>query len=156
MLILNDGHGGVVAAQATLRDRLRAVIQATRLDAQIAAGRSPDDTVQLALRAQRLTSTSFRRGLATGAGRLYAAGWSAAKTPVPVRQARVRMASGELQRLVERLLAPGPVTARGAAQTAALLSDAWGAAYGRGTAADLVDAVRGALAALEPMHETAR
>jgi hypothetical protein len=66
-----------------------------------------------------------------------------------VRVPVVSDAADDLERLAQRLLAPGPVAARGVARSRLLLTDGAGALYWRRAAVDLRAAVEEALEGLE-------
>jgi hypothetical protein len=76
----------------------------------------------------------------------------AARRPrVPVCRDRVRESADELGDLIRRLLADGPVAARGVALASALLCDGSGPLYHRGNADDVRARVREAVTALDPL-----
>jgi hypothetical protein len=140
MLVLLEDGDCPVAVNARPWDRLLARLHATKLDNDLAAGASPDGSVELALRARELVRTCTRRDLAVGARRVLAAASqppSPVRVPVPVCRDQVRACSAELTELIGRLLAAGPVSARGVAQTRVLLSSANSPLYNRASSADL-------------------
>jgi hypothetical protein len=65
----------------------------------------------------------------------------------------VLAATDQLEQLIERLLEPGIVAARGLAQVRMLLTDGGGPLYFHGATQDLVTAAARALANLEPVPE---
>jgi len=135
------------------RDRLLARIRAFSLDAALAAGASPDATVALALRAQLLVRMPTRRGLARTARRILATavcGPAGDRMAVPVCRDRVRDCAEELEGLIRRLLAAGPVSARGVAQARALLADGASPIYHRASRDNLRARVLAATEALSP------
>jgi hypothetical protein len=76
----------------------------------------------------------------------------AARRPrVPICRDRVRESAEELEDLIRRLLAHGPVAARGVALASALLSDGSGPLYHRANPDDLRARVREAVTALDPL-----
>ena len=136
------------------------------MTANLPAGASPETAPPLAARAVRLTSTEFRRDLATslqrilaaaglpladarvraGAGRALSAALpaaphrqaGAARQPhVPVRQARISRSAPGLAELAGQLMQPGPVPARGVAMVSQLLADGRGPLYREACAEDL-------------------
>ncbi len=139
-------------------DRIVATLRAARLDAALARGASPDASALLALRAQALARPSVRADLARSAERLLAmaAGPAApvrrlavgSPAPVPVRQDRIRAASGEFGELIRRLRQPGPVPVRGVAKVRMLLADGGGPLYHRASRDDLRARLRDATEAL--------
>ena len=140
MLVLLEDGDCPVAVNARPWDRLLARLHATKLDSDLAAGASPDGSVELALRARTLVQTCTRHDLALGARRVLTAATqppSPARLPVPVCRDRVRECSAELTELIGRLLAAGPVSARGVAQTRMLLASANSPLYHRASSADL-------------------
>src|SRR5260370_28752116 len=82
MLVLLDEADCPVARPVRPWDRLLARLRASRLDRDLADGASPDATVALALRAQRLGRPRTRRDVARGAQRVLAA---ATQAPPPHR-----------------------------------------------------------------------
>jgi len=151
LVLLVDGCP--VPVDVRSRDRLRARIRAFRLDAALAAGASPDATVTLALRAQLLVQMRARRDLARIARRILAAavcGPDGDRLPVPICRDRVRDCAEELEDLIGRLLAAGPVSARGVAQARALLADGTSPIYHRASRDNLRAMVLAATDALTP------
>ena len=93
MLVLLEEAGSPVVCVVHPWDRLWARLRAFRLDSDLAAGASPEASVALALRAQLLTRTRYRRGLAAGADRVLATAMQpagASRLPVPVCGDQVR------------------------------------------------------------------
>jgi hypothetical protein len=151
LVLLRDGCP--VPADVRSRDRLLVRLRASRLDGDLAAGASPDATVALSLRARTLERMQARRDLARSAQRILAAAAhapGAGRLPVPVCRDRIQDCSAELQDLIGRLLAAGPVSAQGVAQARALLADATSPIYHRTSPDDLRARVRAAAAALSP------
>jgi hypothetical protein len=170
MLVLLDRADCPVAASARPWDRLMARVLASRLDRHLAGDASPDSTVALALRAQLLVSERTRRDVAEGTRRLLATAMqapaadlslaatahgpqmpAAGRPRVPLCRDRVMEAAEELGDLIRRLLADGPVTARGVALATALLGDGSGPLYHRANADDVRARVREAVNALDPL-----
>jgi len=150
LVLLHDGCPVPVAVRPL--DRLLAWLRAPRLDTALAAGASPDATVGLALRARTLVRARARRALAQAARRVLAeaAEPSAAHVPVPVCRDRVQDCAQELEDLIRRLLAPGPVSAQGIAQASALLTHASSPVYHRANPENLRARVVSAAHALDP------
>ena len=151
MLVLLEEAGSPVACVVRPWDRVWARLRAFRLDSDLATGASPEASVALALRAQMLTRTQYRRGLAAGADRVLASAMQpayASRLPVPVCRDRVRDCSEEFGELIRLLRAAGPVPVRGVAKAVVLLADASGPLYHRATADDLRARVREAADAL--------
>jgi hypothetical protein len=151
MLVLLDEVGCPIACTAHPWDRIGARLRAFSLDRDLAAGASPDASVALALRAQILVRPRYRRGLARSAGRVLTAATQSplrSRLAVPVVRDRVKDSSAEFADLIGRLLAAGPVEARGVAQASVLVADASGPLYRRASAGDLRARVRDAADAL--------
>jgi hypothetical protein len=160
MLLLLDEAGCPIARPARPWDRLVVRVRASRLDSDLAGGASPDATVALALRAQMLVRARTRRDVALGAQQILATATqvpaagraqvpAAGRPRVPVCRDRVRDSSEELGDLIRRLLAGGPVAARGVALASVLLSDGSGPLYHRASADDVRARVREAVDALD-------
>ncbi len=160
MLLLLDEAGCPIARPARPWVRLVVRVRASRLDSDLAGGASPDATVALALRAQMLVRARTRRDVALGAQQILATATqvpaagraqvpAAGRPRVPVCRDRVRDSSEELGDLIRRLLAGGPVAARGVALASVLLSDGSGPLYHRASADDVRARVREAVDALD-------
>jgi hypothetical protein len=150
-VLLDEGNGCPVASTVRPRDRLLVRLHASRLDDDLAGGASPDATVTLALRAQMLVRGPARRDTARAAQRVLATAMHASGAgplPVPVCQDRVKDCSEEFAELIRRLVAAGPVSARGVARARVLLADASGPVYHRASTDDLRARVRDAADAL--------
>jgi hypothetical protein len=151
VLLLMDQAGCPVASKTRPWDRLLTRLRGFRLDQDLAGGASPEDSVELALRAQLLVRPRHRRELARAVGRLLL---TAQPSPyggrllVPVCRERVRECEDELGELIWRLQARGPVAARGVAKAGLLLADASGPLYRRSSPDDLRARVRDAADAL--------
>ena len=145
---------GVYAAPVTLRRRLEARLLADRLDRSLAAGIPPESDVLLALRAERLARASTREELAAAVERLVREATepqhALSRAPSLAVLSRVARARSELESLVERLLAPVPVPARGVALVEILLRDGTGPLFRYESTADLALQVRRAGDALAP------
>jgi hypothetical protein len=151
MLVLLEEAGSPVACTAHAWDRLLVHWHAFRLDSDLAAGVSPEASVELAVRAHMLVRTRYRYELARSADRVLAIAMRSAysgRPRVPVCRDRVRDCSEEFGELIRRLRAPGPVSARGVAKVGVLLADAGGPLYHRANADDLCAWVRDAADAL--------
>jgi hypothetical protein len=158
VLILIDPVDHCITARgATRTERLLAALHAGRLDHDLVAGASPEATPELALRGQALVRPQERRALARAVQRLLAEASRPAprlfRSGSPIRREEVRAAAVELASLVDHLLAPAPVSARGVAHTRVLLSDGAGPLYHRGGSDDLRRHVVSAINALDPLHD---
>lgn len=155
MLLVTEQEGtGPVAKRARVWDRIMAHARSFTLDGQLADGASPEGTVQLALRAQQLTSMRERRDLALSIEGILASATHAPRSywlPVPVCRDRVRDAAADFQALAGHLLKSAPVPARGVAQTSVLLHDGGGPLYRRNSPEDLHARVRRAVQEFESL-----
>lgn len=154
-LLITDDRAGFRAAKAGLTDRLQSRMHSSQLDSELARGVPPETTIALALHAERLTRPAACRQLAQTIRRLIAAarprpGGRALVPLVPLRHEEIRDARPELEALADRLVAAGPVSARGVALVRVLLSDGAGPLYRRDSRIDLRAHLGRALAALEP------
>jgi hypothetical protein len=98
-----------------------------------------------------LVRTRHRHDLAASADRVLAMAMQPSlpsRPRVPVCRDRVRDCYEELEDLIRRLRAPGPVPAQGMAKVGVLLTDAGGPLYHRANAGDLRAQVRDAADAL--------
>jgi hypothetical protein len=109
---------GVRPGTHPLRVRFRTAVHRTALTRAIAAGVDPTGNDQLALRARQLTSEHTRRMLAGSLRRVIAEARRPARTrsaaPITDRGA-VLDAEAAIAEMIERLLSPRPVRARGMA-----------------------------------------
>jgi hypothetical protein len=137
-----------------LRDRVSARLRAHRLDQALAAGAAPDSSAGMSLRARALVRVETRRELAGALRRLTRTGVSpgALGSRVTTSGPRVSAVRDDLERLAERLLEPGPVSARGVALTQELLTDGTGPLFWAESADDLEVRLHTVLEALEPRN----
>jgi hypothetical protein len=154
-VVVELGPWGVCAREASRRERLWSHVHADELDRRLAAGRAPEGSPLLALRAQQLACPATRQSLATTIGRLLRA---ADKPPgrFAVHQSaavlhRLRATRALLAELVDRLLAPVPVSAHGVALVRVLLRDGSGPLFRFESGDDLGAQVSMAIAALDPV-----
>jgi hypothetical protein len=152
MLLLLDGAGCPVVGTARPWDRLLARLRSFRLDQALAAGASPDASVELALRARLLMRPRHRRNLARGVCRVLETAQRSplVSHPVPVCRDRVRDCEDEFAELIGRLQAAGPVSVRGLAKADLLLADGSGPLYHRASPEDLHARIRDAAESLIP------
>jgi hypothetical protein len=156
-VVLQVDGTGVYVEPVTLRRRLTAALLCDRLDRMLAAGLPAESDVLLAVRAEHLASARTRTDLARTVGRLLRAasgpehGISRASSMAVL--SRVREARPELEDLIDHLLAPVPVSARGMALVRLLLRDGSGPLFRYESPADLRHQVRCASAALEPAED---
>jgi hypothetical protein len=153
-VVLQVDGSGIYVEPVTLRSLVKAALLSDRLDRTLAAGVEPETDVLLALRAERLACVRTRNELARAVGRLLRAAaapeHSLSRAPSMAVLARVREARPELEDLVDHLLAPVPVSARGMALVRQLLRDGSGPLFRYESQGDLRRQVRCASAALEP------
>jgi hypothetical protein len=151
-VVVETGPWGVQAREATWRERILARLLSRRLDRQLAAGRSPESHPLLSLRAQRLARPSTRAALAAAIGRVLREATSGSRrTPPPLADlAAVREVERDLVGLVDHLVAPVPVSARGVALVHEMLVDGGGPLYLRHSPRDLSELIRTATLALDP------
>jgi hypothetical protein len=152
MIVVLEQDAGLGLRRARLRDRLGARLRSSALDHALANGASPESSVTLALHAAHLCEPSQRRLLARSLTRLAAVSEAPAtsRLKAPVYRPAVRRARAELDAIVDRLEAPGPVDVRGLARIRSLLADGTGPLYAECAADRLRTELRAALAAMEP------
>jgi hypothetical protein len=157
MLILIDGLDQCVTTKAaTPWEWFVSHVRAAGLDRDLAAGASPDACALLALRAQVLVQPSMRRLLARRVRQVLAeaTGEDALRfldPRIPIQRNRVVDAADALQALIECLLLPGPLPARGVAMARLVLTDGAGPLYNPSAADDLRARVLAAVEQLEPL-----
>jgi hypothetical protein len=144
-----------VARRAHLRERLAARLSGFRLDSELASGVPPEAHGALAWRAQALGERSTRRVLARAVRRvLDEARRDVRLSPRParihVRRKEILAAADELDEIVLRLLAPGPLRACGLAQVRLLVTDGGSPLYFGHATIPVRDAATAALDGLEP------
>jgi len=157
LILINALDQGVTTKTATLWEQFVSRVRAYRLDHDIAAGASPESSPLLALRAQALVRPAMRQALARSVERLLE---EAARGPappsfglrVPVRRDRILESADALQMLIDRLLAPVPVPARGVAGVRILLTDGAGSLYYPSAGDDLTSLVLEIVEQLEPLN----
>ncbi|MBV9336499.1 MAG: hypothetical protein JO243_11460 [Solirubrobacterales bacterium] len=143
----------MLATRARLPDRITARLRAHRLDSELAAGAAPGERVALAIRAQALGERRNRTTLAVAIRRVLDEARGPRKpsiAPVPLHRRAVLSAADQLEELAGRLLAPGPLAARGIAQVRLLLTDGRSPIYYGGASQELAAAASQALTDLQP------
>jgi len=152
--VLQIDCSGVYVARASMLQRLECHLLGDRLDRTLAAGVAPETDVLLALRAQRLACTTSRRELARSLQRILDAAAEPQHGLNPHASmailSRVTTYRTDLELLVDHLLAPVPLPARGVALVRMLLRDGTGPLYRYESQADLGAMVRRVTAALDP------
>ena len=149
-------HPVLIARRARFRERLAARFGAIWLDHELARGVPPEARAALALRAQTLGETHARQALAQSLRQILddaRQGSQPRRGQIATLTADVLAAADQLERLIERLLEPRIVAARGLAQVRVLLIDGGGPLYFRGASQDLKAAAARAVAQLEPAPE---
>ncbi len=154
-LVLTDGPGpGLLGWRSCgITDRALARAFGSRLDRHLAAGCSPESARLLAARAQDLVSAGNRQALADNWEHLL--DW-AKHAPAPtlgrmaVSRDRIVAAEPEVLEMAACLRAPLPVAAAGVATASVLLTDGAGPVYNRRARLALRDALRLAIAQLDP------
>ncbi len=152
MIVVLEEDAGLGLRRVRMRDRLLARLRASALDRELAGGASPESSIALALHAALLCGASQRRVLARSLTRIAAASEASARSRLraPVCRPAVRGARAELDAVVDRLVASGPVDVRGVARIRSLLADGTGPLYWESAAELLRTELRGALAQMEP------
>lgn len=101
-------------------------VNRSRLDAELAAGRSPEISPQHGVRARQLVAPRNRDALARGWEHLLLSAGAPARGisgRVPIQRTRIRQAAPEIRALASALRASGPVPVRGVAIAYSLLTD---------------------------------
>lgn len=156
LILIDDVDCCVTTRDATVLEWLASHVRAAKLDRDLARGASPDASAALALRAQALVRPSMRGALARRVGKLVEeATWGRAPRPtearISIRRDRIVDAADALQVLIDLLVTPAPVPARGVAQVHVLLTDGAGPVYYPGDTDDLRASVLHAVEELEPL-----
>ena len=143
----------LVARRARFRERVAARCRASWLVVELARGVPPEARAALALRARTLGETRTRKALARGLRHVLdeaRQGSRPRRGQVATLRADVLAAADQLECLIERLLEPGIVAARGCAHVRMLLTDGTSPLYFDGASHRLEAAAASALAELEP------
>jgi hypothetical protein len=150
-LTLSGEKKSVVLRRVRIADRLLARYRARALDRALAGGESPDASVALGLRARFLISRRCRDQLGQTLQRIVRErGRSPSIARARLNAEGIDAAAAALAELAGRLLASGPVEARGIAQVRLLLSDGTGPMFRRRCGDDLRPRVNAAIASLDP------
>jgi len=153
LVLLTPNEDAIVPQRVRWRDQITARWRAASLDAQLAAGIPPGSRTALALRAQALGESSFRASLAERIRHVLREARAMTRltiAQVPLRRRAIVAVAEDLDELASRLLAPGPVGARGIAKARLLLIDGRSPLYFSGASDELRVAVAEALADLQP------
>ena len=149
----NSENAVLIARRARVREWLASRIGATRLDVELARGVPPEARAALALRAQTLGERRTRQALARSLRRVLddaRQGSRPRRGQIATLRADVLAAADQLERLIERLLEPGIVAARGCAHVRILLTDGASPLYFDSASHGLEAAAANALAEIEP------
>ena len=158
LILIDELERCVTTTAATPLDRLVSHLRAGKLDREIAAGASPDANAMLALRARALVRPSARQALARRLALLLEEAASGRPTSrfgdarIPISRERIVAAADALRFLMDRLLTPGPVPARGVAVVRVLLTDGTGPLYYPSDTDDLRSVALAAAEELEPLR----
>lgn len=132
-------------------ERVVASGYAAPLDAQLAAGASPESGRLIALRARALVAPARRQRLASDWDHLVTvARGRPATAHVSLRRDRIVAAEADIRELQRSLRVSAPVPARGVAIARNLLADGAGPVYNRNSPVSLRAAVREAIEYLDP------
>ena len=156
LVVLGDvDHVSVCAREPTTGERVLARIRAGKLDRDLATGTTPETSAPLALRAQLLVRPVTRAWLARTLCDIVDQAARPGRPPrslrIPIDCRSVNDAAAELRTLIERLLTPAPLPARGIAQVMVLLSDGLGPLYDPRCRHALPTVVHQAIDALDPL-----
>jgi hypothetical protein len=136
-----------------LRNNILLHLDRGRLDADLAAGRSPETSQIHATRAQRLVRPPARQALAASWEHLLAianAPPHGISSRVPVCRERIRQAESEIGEMITALRTSGPMPVRGVAIAATLLSDGCSPIYNPRTSEHLATLIAQAVKHLDP------
>lgn len=100
---------------ANLFDNIVLRLNRARLDADLAAGRSPETSPRHAVRARGLVAPRMRHALASNWEHLLLTAQGPRRGPTnraPIRRERVHRAQPEIRELITALRATGPIPAR--------------------------------------------
>jgi hypothetical protein len=144
--------GPWAVARARAADRLLARVYGMSLDRRLAAGRAPESSRLLAVRAQQLVTLRQRRELARNWEQLLerAAGDGPPRPRALLCRDRIVAAGTEIRDLAGHLRAPLPVAATGVAAARVLLTDATGPVWNRRDPSELDGRLRRISALLDP------
>ena len=119
-MVLVEHGDDVIVCKNTLRRRVRVRLLANRLDCDLAAGISPDATMEHSLRAQHLNSPKQRKRTARSLWRSLDDAWGLARNPVhpsvPIplgTRAAVLASAWEIHQIATRLSSAQPLSSQG-------------------------------------------
>jgi len=156
-VVLVEHGGDVIVCRNTLRRRVRVRLLADGLDRDLAAGISPDATMEHSLRAQHLNSPKQRKHTARSLWRSLDDALGLAPNPVhpsvpisSLTRAAVLASAWEIQQIATRLSSAEPVSSQGLALARLLATDGAGPLHYSVDPQDLRDACHEVLRSLEP------
>ena len=163
-VVLLESGNDLLVRNASVWHRMRMHLLAGRWDRDLAAGLSPDTSVEHSLRAHYLALADRRMMTARALWRELDEASGAARRPLtrftphttvmsPSRRAAILDCALELQQLAARLDSPGPVAPRGLACSSILVTNGAGPLLYSGRSPELGSACREALRHLEPNSE---
>lgn len=157
-LQVRKGTGSRRRASAPgLAVRIRTWFERDHLDEQLVEGIDPETSPELTLRAERLGSDAGRTRLARDLeATLQGARRPATMSHLLLRRRRVQLCADELLQLAGRLRDDQPISVRGAAMIAVLLSDGRGPLYYEHATVSLRQTLRSARAALDEVDQAAQ
>jgi hypothetical protein len=134
-------------------------LNAGRLDADLAAGCSPESTPRHEARARHLVDPQMRNALASSWEHLLAV--TARQTRglsgrAPLQRERVHRAEREIRDLIAALRTTGPIPVRGVAIATTLLTDGCGPVYNRNAPNELTAMLDLAIEQMDPELPLAR
>jgi len=155
--VRKDASSAQRASRPGLAVRIKTWFERDHLDKQLAEGTDPATSPELTLRAERLASDTERARLARDLeATLQGARKPATMSHLLLRRRRVQSCADELLELAHRLRDDQPISVRGAAMTAALLSDGRGPLYYEHASVPLRQTLRAARAALDEVDRAAQ
>ncbi len=154
MLVMDPDDPQQLRARSIRRwDRLVGRFLASSLDRQLALGRPPESNRRLAARAHVLVAPLKRGELVQNWENVLV---QARRPPVmrnlrvPLNREDILVCEPHIQEMLNSLVAPRPAPARGTAMVSWLLSNGEGPLYNPRRSAELVIAIREAIALLDP------
>lgn len=155
IIVVQAPDGSLAMRRPGPAQRVVASLCSARLDRELAARASPDHAEFRALRADFLVRPVVRRQLASRLVAVLEEAMGVRRrsqlVQVPVRRRVVRDAADLISDLIDRLLMPAPLPARGVALVNQLLTDGSGPLYQPTSNTPLALALRQALDALDPL-----
>ena len=152
--VRKDASSEQRASRPGLAVRIKTWLERDHLDKKLAEGIDAETSPELTLRAQRLGSDAGRTRLARDLeATLQGARRPATMSHLLLRRRRVQSCADELLQLAGRLRDDQPISVRGAAMTAVLLSDGKGPLYYEHATVPLRQSLRSARSALDEVDQ---